>query len=86
MFDTHSMGSTTSDNIDGGMASIKSHCSSIESPRNSIKNDCNKTNQDDNTIPDVSNWDKFQIFHYLSNQGLPQVVTEKIISNVRNTL
>jgi len=77
-----SISSLTSDNNDDDITSIKSYCSSIFSPCH-VKKYNRITGQNISPIPDVSNWDKFKVFQYLSDRGLPQIVTEKIINNVR---
>lgn len=80
MVNTHSASISliTSDDEDQDINSIKSYNSSI----GSLKNRKNSSATPKENIPDITTWDKYEVYDYLS-QRLPLIITKKILENVR---
>lgn len=36
-------------------------------------------------VPDSTGWDKYQVYQYLKDRGMPEEITDMIIKNVRQS-
>lgn len=76
---TYSASTATSEDEDQDLKSVESSNSSS----GSIKNEENSSAIPEIQIPDVTSWNKYELYNYLIEQNLLKSIAKKIIDHVR---
>lgn len=79
MISTHSASIVTSEDEDQDFKSVQS----INSSSESLKNEKNPSATPDLRIPDVTTWNKFELYNYLIEQNVLKSIAKKILDHVR---